>query len=43
MRALLVYIFCFPVILFSQNIIVNIPEISLEESVLDLHQLGAQN
>lgn len=43
MKNIVFYIFCFPTLLFSQDINVNIPEIILEESLLDLHLIGAQN
>ena len=42
MKRLLIYIFCFPIALFAQDITVDIPEVQLEESVLDLHLVGVQ-
>ena len=43
MKRLLINIFCFPIALFAQDIIVDISEVQLEESVLDLHLIGSQH
>ena len=43
MRCVVIYILCFPTLLLSQDINVNIPEVILEENLLDLHLIGAQN
>ena len=43
MRKIVFYILCFPTLLLCQDINVNIPEIILEENLLDLHLIGAQN
>ena len=43
MRKIVFYILCFPTLLLCQDINVNIPEIILEENLLNLHLIGAQN
>ena len=40
MKRLLINIFCFPIALFAQEITVDLSEVQLEESVLDLHLIG---
>ncbi|MGC6470919.1 MAG: TonB-dependent receptor domain-containing protein [Flavobacteriales bacterium] len=42
MKIFIIYIFCFPIVLFAQDITVDIPEVQLEESVLDLYLIGTQ-
>lgn len=42
MKRLLLYICYWPMALFAQDIAVQIPEVYLEESRLNLHQVGAQ-
>lgn len=42
MKRLLLHIFCWPLVLLAQDVAVQIPEVQLEESRLDLHQVGAQ-
>lgn len=42
MKRLLIHIFCWPLAVLAQDAAVQIPEVQLEESRLDLHQVGAQ-